>query len=383
MGIALALTIAACDETFVPIEPSDLQFSVFGYLDASADTQWVRVMPIRPVQVTSPEPLGLTVTLEHTGTGRVVALRDSVFRFPGTPGAGSEGIFLHNFWTTEPIEPGATYRFTTAREGGTHSETNVEIPPEYDIEMWFSRSGEGLLWIDGLEHVAYSKTTVFYDDCLEAVEELPLRALSRNDNDPITVGLRAEPSYVGGCGPIEIEKRDLLVVGTSVPWPSGHDYSPGALGTTDPPSVSSISVGFLGGVLTQSVPFEACMIENWRGLPPEDQFCRLHYNELAATVRGTVRDVTCGGDVPRATITLREIHADPLTPRRVRTARSSRKGSFEIGALIGDQPYTLQVNRRADDGTEDFAPLVDTLTFAAGEQRSIELRLQSAIPCRR
>jgi hypothetical protein len=69
-SLCVAAVVAACDDSFEPIEPSELAFSVFGYLDASAGTQWLRVMPIRPVKVTSQDTLAATVTLEHLGTGR-------------------------------------------------------------------------------------------------------------------------------------------------------------------------------------------------------------------------------------------------------------------------------------------------------------------------
>jgi len=46
--------------------------SVFGALDASADTQWIRVTPLRHTVLASPDPLGSTVTLERAGTGKTV-----------------------------------------------------------------------------------------------------------------------------------------------------------------------------------------------------------------------------------------------------------------------------------------------------------------------
>jgi hypothetical protein len=114
----VAAVVAACDESFDPTAPSDFAFSVFGYLDASADTQWIRVMPIRPLKVTSRDALGATVTLEHLGTGRIIELRDSLFRFSSSSDPDI-GAYVHNFWTAEAIEPGAAYRFSARREGKT------------------------------------------------------------------------------------------------------------------------------------------------------------------------------------------------------------------------------------------------------------------------
>lgn len=96
----------ACDTPFEPIAEGDVRFPVFGYLDASADTQWIRVMPIRPLATTSPDSFGITVTLEDLGTGRVIPLRDSLFPFTHHADAdvGSAGTYVHDFWTTETIE---------------------------------------------------------------------------------------------------------------------------------------------------------------------------------------------------------------------------------------------------------------------------------------
>src|SRR5512138_1500022 len=77
----LASLPAACADSFSPIAPSELRYSVFGYLDASADTQWIRVMPIRPLVPTAPDSFAATVTLEHLNTGRVITLRDSLFTY--------------------------------------------------------------------------------------------------------------------------------------------------------------------------------------------------------------------------------------------------------------------------------------------------------------
>ena len=45
----------ACDQAFEPLAPGrQALVSVFGYLNPSADTQWIRVMPIRPLKTAKP-----------------------------------------------------------------------------------------------------------------------------------------------------------------------------------------------------------------------------------------------------------------------------------------------------------------------------------------
>ncbi len=88
--------------TFEPIDPGGTPFSVFGVLDPSADTQWVRVTPLRTVLRGSPEPTGIAVTLEELGSGRIIGLRDSAMRYPNT--LGLDSLYAHNFWTAERIQ---------------------------------------------------------------------------------------------------------------------------------------------------------------------------------------------------------------------------------------------------------------------------------------
>lgn len=62
VGIIL---LAGCDQTFEPIqENNQYYFSLYGYLDAAADTQWVRVGPARQDINETPDPAGIEVTLE-------------------------------------------------------------------------------------------------------------------------------------------------------------------------------------------------------------------------------------------------------------------------------------------------------------------------------
>ena len=101
MVVVTALA-AGCEEPFEPFQESpDGAFSMFGYLNVKADTQWVRVMPVRQNLFLQPEPIDAVVTLEHLGTGRVVTLRDSLFSFPD-PVLGVTGPLRVSYHLAEP-----------------------------------------------------------------------------------------------------------------------------------------------------------------------------------------------------------------------------------------------------------------------------------------
>lgn len=118
------LLVTGCDTSVDTFVPNDEQvYSIFGVLDVAADTQFIRVEPLADsTQVGAPSEIDATVTLEHLGAERTVTLRDSFMEI-------SPGLSVHNFWTAEPVEPGATYRLRVARSDGVASEATATLPP--------------------------------------------------------------------------------------------------------------------------------------------------------------------------------------------------------------------------------------------------------------
>lgn len=115
------LLLAGCDQTFEPLqENEEYYFSIYGYLDAAADTQWVRVGPARRGLNDLPDPTGIDVALENLQTGETVAMEDSLF----TP----DGYL--NYWTTYDIQNEETYQLTVKRDGNS-SRVTVTTPEEW------------------------------------------------------------------------------------------------------------------------------------------------------------------------------------------------------------------------------------------------------------
>jgi hypothetical protein len=372
--------LAACDDSFSPIQPSEIRFSIFGYLDASADTQWIRVMPLRSTTLTSPGPLGATVTIEQLGSDRVVELRDSVFRFQPGNDVGSEGVYLHNYWTTERIEPDATYRFSASMGGGRSSEAVVEIPPDFQVEVLLAQDGStpgDSLRVIGLHHVAFGQITYYYDSCGNAVESSLLDTRSSESEIPL-IPISRRRRFRGGCGPAQVRKQELLVIGSGAPWPDGPEFSVSSLGVSDSPSNVSNSVGFLGGVLTKRIPYEHCLIV---GFVPSREHCRLRYDEASATLRGTVRSVCRGEVIADADVRLREINPEPPAAPKERFTSTNRSGEFEIGALEVGRRYAMHVGRLGPYGLDEFVVHTDTLGFAAGENATYDVVLRPLAPC--
>lgn len=336
-------------------------------------------MPLRSTALTEAGTLKARVTLENLRTGEVVELRDSLFRFdPSDGGLGSDGVFLHNYWTTLPIEPGASYRFRAVADEARPAEATIEVPPDYDVEVWIAQPSSrkrDLIRLDGLRYVAFTaEFTYVIDGCGPAAQRTEFDTGSpQTDVQMISIGryIRNRP----GCGVPELQRREIWIVGSAAEWPAGVEYSPTELRVPDSPSNITNALGFLGGVLTKRVPYENCAI-SVQGDTPD--YCRLHYDENTATLTGTVRDVLCSGDpIREASVELREVTADPMVPAKVRFTSTSGTGEFSIGGLEADRRYSLSVRRFSlTERYDQYHEYLDTLTFAPGEKATYDVALE-------
>lgn len=145
--ISSILILTACDQTFEPLqENNQYNFNISGYLDASADTQWVRVGTVRESIDETPDPTGIQVTLEDLQSGETVIMNDSVFTFKN----------VLNYWTTMDIKNEQTYRIKVKSSDEKESRVSVttpkKLPPIYVTTV---PTKEGRIYIDNeVENVA-------------------------------------------------------------------------------------------------------------------------------------------------------------------------------------------------------------------------------------
>jgi hypothetical protein len=362
---------------------------VWGYLDASADTQWIRVSPIRPLKVTSQDALAATVTLEHLGTGRIIELRDSLFTI--------SSVSVHNFWTSEDIEPGAAYRFSATREGKEPAVAVVEIPRDYEIEVAINQvSGPAEtdeLRIAGAKHLPFLRmTTHFYDLCGSSGVGTEYGGQPADDGSHLIAIEKPQVTPRFACGSPIVPNRDLWIVASEAEWPAAG-LSPNAMGESGWTSNITNAVGFLGGVLTKLIPYEDCEFHSDGA--PVPHHCLLRYGGGTATVSGTVDETRCGdGPIDSVTVQLTEMNRDPA---RIRTILSNQAGEFVIGALEPgvahllwvrappipiDSVWNLPAWRWDYVEWEDIHTLhSDTLTFIPGQRVEYDINLRRLTPC--
>ena len=116
----------SCEHSFEPIKVNDnAQFSLYGAFDLSADTQWVRVMPVLDSLVwRTPKPIDAEVRLIHTSSGEETILNDSLFVFP-------KGYFAWNFWTSNQLIEGEEYRLIAEDSEGNQSSATFHMPMNF------------------------------------------------------------------------------------------------------------------------------------------------------------------------------------------------------------------------------------------------------------
>ncbi|MEX2456563.1 MAG: hypothetical protein WD381_04575, partial [Balneolaceae bacterium] len=153
----LLLLFSSCNSTFDPLEENDQYFfSMYGYLDASADTQWVRIMPLSETLYPDSAFLDSTdvnVTLHSLETDELITMQDSVFHFVND-------ISAWNFSTTHQLQPDHTYLLSATNAEGNSSQTSISIPEEFPtpvVYLGISTTGEiinAVVEIQGVENLA-------------------------------------------------------------------------------------------------------------------------------------------------------------------------------------------------------------------------------------
>ncbi|WP_412060667.1 lamin tail domain-containing protein [Rubrivirga sp. IMCC45206] len=117
----LALAAAGCEDSVDPTVGVDAPFSVYGYLDPTADRQAIRVAPIALAIDTPDETIDAAVTSTDLTTGAATAWRDSLVVF-------ADGTRGHIFVADLTPTPGTTVRIEARRSDGAVSTIGVAVP---------------------------------------------------------------------------------------------------------------------------------------------------------------------------------------------------------------------------------------------------------------
>ena len=128
LTLSLFLVLAACDNSFEPIneEPTSF-FAVFGFLDTAADTQFVRVSPLRET-VEASGGLAARVSTRTLGTGEEVVWQDSLVALDD----GEAGLL---FYAPLPVEPGDSYQLDVRGDDGEATRALTQVPLRVSLDL--------------------------------------------------------------------------------------------------------------------------------------------------------------------------------------------------------------------------------------------------------
>lgn len=295
-GFVAALLASAfasgCDRPFQPFEENRSgPFSMVGYLDLRADTQWVRVMPVRQSLLSGPEPIDAVVTLEHLGSGRTVTLQDSLFQFKDSRLDGVS--YVHVFWTTERLEAGARYELKAVRSDGALSTAVVDMPADLEFTFlnprdtaWVEIRAERVLFVETFHTMSTSGGQ--YGATVGKRQRPPAPT-----PDPRLHVLAVDGIAPFALGMVDVRRPELRIAAARSDWPfdaSLTDLDATLPGTT--PSNVENGLGFVGGVVTWTIPFHRCTVIEAR--PDGKQICAITFDSRSASITGRVTRQPCG-----------------------------------------------------------------------------------------
>lgn len=268
MLVVTMAVLFGCETSFNPVTDDTRQYSVLGFLNASADTQFVRIEKLQDGQFTNaPVEFGVDVRLKNVNTGVTVSMQDSLFYYLG--GTSS----AHNFYTTADIEHTQSYQLEIGE--GTTTSGRVDIPadfpePEITDSLRLVREVE-ISGIDRLilANVVYHITTKclqdFTVDCVPMQNQITfsylqdtVQAPNGNTRAEIQLGsdlLEIEEAYppIQGERAYTVNRVDLIVAAGSDDWPDFLSLNEESVAV--PGTISNIEggVGFLGGTVTDTL----------------------------------------------------------------------------------------------------------------------------------
>ncbi|MEX0608556.1 MAG: hypothetical protein WD016_01230 [Balneolaceae bacterium] len=267
--ILTSFYISACESSFEPLQENGrYHFSIFGALDHSADTQWVRVMPITDsIYVDDDFPLDAEVTLKRLSTGEITVMKDSLLQY-------SNSVYAWNFYTTTPIHANESYELNAEASDGRLSSATVTIPPNFPMPTSrYSEANENgtvsIFDVDRIVVAEVSYTMILWID----VKPPPPVTFAISHLDKIyPSGNGADQFYPNDLDElaneflidkrlIEIIDRKVLVVSGSAEWPDYADLDEDEKYLPERSTNIVDGLGVLAGIVSKIFTLESCFNE--------------------------------------------------------------------------------------------------------------------------
>ncbi len=126
--VLIALSPSGCDDSVDPFIGTDLPFTIWGFMNAGADTQYVRVFAISDELIPDQGPIDAEVFSTDLTTGQRRQWSYEQVQFDSL-------IQGHIFWSPFRAEHERPYRLEVIRSDGAASVASVTVPSPVDIDV--------------------------------------------------------------------------------------------------------------------------------------------------------------------------------------------------------------------------------------------------------
>lgn len=238
---------------------------MFGYLDASADTQWVRIMPVRDSLFYQPDEIDAIVTLEELETGKTVTLNDSLFHF-------SNNRYAYNFWTTQSLEPSNTYHLKAERSDGAASHATVTLPADFPTPIAHIWEPDDFtpdrIDIKGVEKLVDAQVIYQTQNKRSLISFIQDTVIVPDGSYQVLIQPWINYESIGTTlDMISNENLKIYVAAATSEFPDFATID--EIIITFPGGVSNVEngTGYVGGIVSKTIPYRSCFNENLKRIP--------------------------------------------------------------------------------------------------------------------
>lgn len=238
---------------------------MFGYLDASADTQWVRIMPVRDSLFYQPDEIDATITLEELETGNTITLNDSLFHF-------SNNRYAYNFWTTQSLEPSRTYRLKAERSDGAVSHATITLPADFPTPIAYIWEPDDFspdrIEIEGVEKLVDAQ--IIYNSQIQRSSISIIKdtvAVPDGSYQVLIQPWMNIESFGTSIDMIPKENLNIFIAAATRDFPDFAAVD--EITISFPGGVSNVEkgIGYVGGIVSKTIPYRSCFDDTQRRTP--------------------------------------------------------------------------------------------------------------------
>lgn len=270
----MGLIWTSCESPFDPLAENDTYaFSINGVIDLSADTQWVRVMPIRDSLTFSAQKSKAKVMLSSGSTN--ISMRDSVFAYHPSI---EDVTYANNFWTKDNLVGGVEYTLSASNENGAFASATFSIPADFPTPVVDYREETRFAYVEvsGIEQLVVAEATYIlrYIDANGrpqtspplTVNQFETEAVERYRSGDFTFRVNDMPYFAEELGvsenAITILYSELLIISGNDSWPRNLDIDDDLYVLSEDFYNVEGGLGTVSGIVSKRIPLESCRDSN-------------------------------------------------------------------------------------------------------------------------